>query len=954
MKYLLYAFLILTAINSEALSQEYHQNRIIVKFADSELAQKWFASGRNFEIHEWSEILGTHQVLPYIDDRLLKLVKQRKPITKHSEQKLGAFRAYSELPFISCVQYTSSIDPRVAAAKISSLDGVVYAEPEPVSKIFVQSTNDPLIGNQYYLNQVKALEAWDYVADADTIVIGIVDTGIDYNHEDLAGNIFKNYGEIGTDLNGTDKRGNGIDDDENGFVDDWQGWDFLGNGDNNPIPGHLHGTHVAGTCGAVVNNEIGISGVAPKVKLLAVKIGYDSQFATSIINGYQGLLYAAAMGSDIINCSWGSASYSNAEAEVVAEAVSLGSLIVAAAGNDYRNQAHYPSSYNGVVSVAAVDSTDAAAWFTTYHRSVDVSAPGVDVFATTPLNGYESLDGTSMASPVAAGVAALIKMKYPEKNNLQIGEILKATTDNIDSLNPFYRGLIGTGRVNALKALTSTSYKSIILSNSKVNETAVDGEYLHNEKLLVDISVMNILDKSEGISVKLSQDEQLSAFTLIRDSVFIGNLNELESFDIKDAFEVIINPDTRLDQKAELIFTISDNSGYSSSSAITLTLLPSYKTMDANKITATFNASGNIAFNDYPDNSQGVGFKYNGFKNILFEGALMIAVGDKLYDVARSDNQMAKRNSFVSDKAFQLNKIGSISKLDGKAEFRAINGIFENVGLDIHQSALQFNEPDNENIIFSNYTLLNNSPSTLDSVFVGLYFDWDIFVSGNNQIYWDSISNIGIAKHLNNDTIPMIAVIPLSPVQFNFWAIDNNGNTEENPGVYDGFYPYEKLKMLSSGIGREISAITDVSMVIGNGPFQINQGDSVIVPFAIAVAYQENELRKAANTSRRLSILHDLAKTGKVKDINKTEILSVFPNPVGAFVNVKLYNSKEGTYDVVVYDLQGRKKNLLSERIFVPYGMIELNYDLSFLANGTYFISFEQGKSQVRTRIVKE
>lgn len=354
------------------------------------------------------------------------------------------------------ISYSNNIDPLLLARKLQNNQYFVYIEPEFIREI-VGFPNDSLFELQYYFKNCKIVEALETLNSNDTLIIGVVDTGIDYLHEDLINQIAVNKGELGFDDNGNDKRSNGIDDDNNGFIDDWRGWDFgssdsLGY-DNDPYPGGSHGTHVGGIIAATTNNIIGIAGINNNAKLLPVKIGYDNPWVRSLINSYDGLLYAALVGSDIINCSWGGGGYSQAEQDIVNQIIALGSTIVAAAGNNDENAAFYPAAYQGVISVAATDSNDYKAYFTNYHSSVDVSAPGVKILSTIPNNEYKEMSGTSMASPVAAAIAAFIKLKHPDYTPLMVAEHLKATSDDIYSINNKYLGMLGRGRVNAFRAI---------------------------------------------------------------------------------------------------------------------------------------------------------------------------------------------------------------------------------------------------------------------------------------------------------------------------------------------------------------------------------------------------------------------------------------------------------------------------------------------------------------------
>ena len=482
-------------------TNEIEDNRLYIKFhPDSKMLKYWESNGRSSQIPDFRQILGEHNASAFISDATMKMMKNIKQESLQSSH----YRSHSGLRNIAVVEYSSQISPVLASQKLSTFKDVEYAEPVPVHR-FTFVPDDPRLENQYYLTKIKIFSGWDHVGNTDSVIVGIVDTGIDYDHPDLKDNIFINDGETGTDDQGNSKYNNGIDDDGNGYIDDWRGWDFASSesaeGDNDPAPGHKHGTHVGGTVGGIVNNATGIAGVCRYVKLLPVKIGSDNPMSVSVRNGFEGILYAALMDADVINCSWGSSSNSQAEEEVIESAISLGSVIVAAAGNDSRNSAQYPASYGGVMSVAAVDSSDRKAYFSNWHTSVDVSAPGVDIYATVPGDWYEFLDGTSMASPIAAGVAALVKQKHTEYTPLQCIEHVKAASDNIDDKNGFFAGKLGKGRVNAYNAMTIENPRSVIMTDHIIEDENNDNAFDAGELINVFPSFMNVLAPVENVKI---------------------------------------------------------------------------------------------------------------------------------------------------------------------------------------------------------------------------------------------------------------------------------------------------------------------------------------------------------------------------------------------------------------------------------------------------------------------
>lgn len=326
--------------------------------------------------------------------------------------------------------------------ELQLMNGVEYAERVPLDRMCL-TPNDPSLGSQWGLTIINAPTAWNYFSSGSNVVIAIVDDAIERTHSDLSPNLWVNPGEIA---------GNNIDDDNNGYIDDINGYD-VGSNDNNPNPpstAYDHGTHVSGIASARTNNNNGVASIGFSCKLMCVK---STSTPTAITNGYDGIVYAAVSGADVINMSWGGPTFSTTGQNVVNYAYSQGCILIAAAGNDDVSSQFYPAAFNNVVSVAATSSNDAKASFSNYGSWIDVSAPGNNIYSTTVNNTYGNKSGTSMASPMVAGLAALMKSLNPTMPNADIINCLLSTADNINAQNPSYIGQLGSGRIDAAAAM---------------------------------------------------------------------------------------------------------------------------------------------------------------------------------------------------------------------------------------------------------------------------------------------------------------------------------------------------------------------------------------------------------------------------------------------------------------------------------------------------------------------
>ena len=276
------------------------------------------------------------------------------------------------------------------------------------------------------------------------MTIAIIDTGVDLTHPDLASKIWTNPGEMGGG-----KETNGIDDDGDGYVDDWRGWNFVSQS-NNPQDDHGHGTHVAGIAAAIGNNGVGIAGIAWGAPIMALKIldstgnGSDSDLASAMI-------YAVDHGAQIINLSLGSSSPSAAIATVVNYAYAHNVTVVAAAGNQGQLGVLYPAADPQAIAVASVDATNNRSWFSNYGPQIALAAPGSDIYSTCLGGGYCTKSGTSMATPHVAGLAALLASQPKFNTPFKIRLALQTTA--LDLGTSGWDQYYGYGLVQAYNAL---------------------------------------------------------------------------------------------------------------------------------------------------------------------------------------------------------------------------------------------------------------------------------------------------------------------------------------------------------------------------------------------------------------------------------------------------------------------------------------------------------------------
>ncbi|PJA26146.1 MAG: hypothetical protein CO189_12390 [candidate division Zixibacteria bacterium CG_4_9_14_3_um_filter_46_8] len=376
-----------------------------------------------------------------------------------------------ELKYYYVIRFADAPELEELLASYNALSIIEHVESVGIQPIYVVP-NDPSYGTQWHLPKVSAPQAWDLEQGDAAVIIGIPDTGVDLDHPDLANHIWINDSE---DINHNHQFDGGdidnIDNDGNGYIDDVVGWDWVDNAgwlctdadcdtpDNNPMDYMGHGSHCSGIASAVTNNGAGVAGLDWNGTIMPLRIGYQLLFVSGVVQmdwAASAINYATNKGVRVISCSWGSDN-SGGIAAAVDNAVAHGVLLFSAAGNDNNQTASYLCNRSDVVAVAATNSSDQKASFSNFGTWVDVCAPGENIYSTLFDNTYANMSGTSMASPLAAGLAGLVTSQNPSLTPAQVAQRIYDSCDNIDPINPSYAGLLGYGRIDAYSAVAGGS-----------------------------------------------------------------------------------------------------------------------------------------------------------------------------------------------------------------------------------------------------------------------------------------------------------------------------------------------------------------------------------------------------------------------------------------------------------------------------------------------------------------
>ncbi len=422
-----------------------------------------------------------------------------------------AARSAQDLAGYYCVKFSEKFRLKEVLEAYKEATVVSNTEPIGIHPIYERIPNDTYFaGYQWNLkdpedNDIDATDAWELDTGDASVVVAILDSGIQYNSKDLGdaapwttGNMWINDAEYG----GTP----GVDDDGNGFVDDWVGWDFVDNvsgvwpgedgdtPDNEPTDFNGHGTHCAGIAAAITNNNYGVAGVTGGwglpgngIKVMACRIGYS---APHPIYGYevgyvrmdfaaQAMYYATNNGACAINCSWGS-SNSGGLGAAVTYAINNGVIVCHAAGNDGSQTADYLGSRTDVINVCATNDNDQKPYWSTYGSWVDISAPGEDIASTysdhyTP-DVFVQMSGTSMSTPHVTSAVGMLESYVPGLSWSEKTDLILNHTDDIDDLNPSYAGLMGSGRLNVFRMLDAAIAPAVTVIQPNGGEVLYIGQ----------------------------------------------------------------------------------------------------------------------------------------------------------------------------------------------------------------------------------------------------------------------------------------------------------------------------------------------------------------------------------------------------------------------------------------------------------------------------------------------
>lgn len=850
----------------------------------------------------------------------------------HSVQGTGFMRAKKLFPtnirrgkvnvdLVYELFFSEDVDVIEIAEKLKFTGLFEYVEPRYISHPFF-IPNDPNVSNQWHHALIKSFEAWDIEQGDTSVIIGITDSSFDTQHPDLVANIKRNW---------TDPV-DGLDNDNDGYTDNFLGWDIADNDNNLYVSASYHGTGVAAFSSATVNNSVGVAGTGFACKFIPIKVAPNSN-QNLISNGYDGIVYALQKGCKVINCSWGNTTYSRFAKDVIDLAVfNYDATVVASSGNSLDNQIYYPASYPNVLSVGGTKNNDE--YHYTTNKYVDLVAPAFNVYGTASSSPgspvYASSGGTSFSAPMVAGAVALVRSYFPQLNALQAAEQVKVHTDNIYSIpaNASMTDMLGTGRLNMQAALQGSN-PSVVMQGFSLDEIGDEIASIGTQALLK-VDFVNLLSLVNNVSVTLSSSSPY--VSVIQNTANLGNLLPLQTTNIDaNPYVVSILPGTPLNQKIEFKLSYSGDGGYNAYEYFETEVNRDYVNLTVNNLKTTATTRGKIGYNTLYGQA-GLGISYAPFNDssTISLATFMVGLPDgRVSDIGYSNTPPAPEFDFSAVNNIMVAS-NSGSDYTTLADFNDNNAGSNAIGIQIKQKTLAWTDEQNDDFVLFVYYLTNNTAETLDSVYVGIFADWE--VSGT-----ENIATFNTSENLVIATNPLITGLHmgircLEDEHVSAYNLDVVSGGAGGVNIFDGFSGTEKFITLSQSRPTAGGSGGDVASIISYGPLYLTSGQTDSVAFAILGALNESELIETSlKAYQKYNSLVGIPTIGNQKE------RIIYPNPTDGLVNIDL-----GFAGIIeLRDLTGRV--LRTYNIGVGNQFI----DISDFDKGMYLIVLEGSKNQL-------
>jgi serine protease len=850
-----------------------------------------------------------------------------------SSKKLQAIiDAESPLLRTFVVQFTAVQSPqKYCTFLMEHCPLIEIAEPSIIERT-MSKPNDIFTAQQNLLTIIKAFEAWDISKGDASVVIGICDNGIYQDHEDITNSIAVNSSEIPD---------NKIDDDQNGYIDDYRGVNITAIEDATPHGNTFcedsHGSSVAGIAGATTNNGIGISGVGYNCKIFPIKTGYVSK--SDVYSGYEGMIYAAVRGFKVVNCSWGSPnSYSIINETIVRYVQSRDVAIVAAAGNGTGIVPWYPAGYAGVLGVGETEISDEATFMSAVGAHSSIMAPGFrTITITNKQNDYtQSFAGSSASAPIVAGVVAIVRTFFPNLTAEQAIEHVRLTADNIEQQNSNTKGIIA-GRVNMLKALTilPTSHPSLrpISWDLRVRGASTS-QFFKGDTVTLSVLVKNYLAPSGDLTATLSVKEQFFPFVILDSSINVPPVATNATTAIA-TFRFVIP-----EENTELTFLRITLKGTNYDDYF---LLPFHPTSDMatfsnDSIAVSMGNVGQFGFAGQTVTWRGIGLTYSDYGNLLYSDAgaspnhcFIVTDGDDRLETASVDG-----GDFVSLKNFTTPERNMSIISD------SIVDVSSRIGVEIRRTIAM--SPVNAPSFKVRYDIKNISGTTIRDISVGQYLDVDIGAYGifnYARLLPEAIPAgiAGAAEIIGRDgtfilgdgrvrTHPMLGclVLPVSPN-----GTPQIAGVNVNEFMPNGFTNEKKTALINSGSSLQASIKGDVGLASGmKFPGAFPAGETRSFEVCYGVGMSKDALAQVLLQSATINSVEELPSI-------PSTTWTVTPNPAKDEVRIVSASSLNLSGTATLINSIGER---LRELTFEGHSM---TLPTSDIPTGVYYLSVTSG-----------
>lgn len=758
-----------------------------------------------------------------------KIHAQARQLFPHHEIAERAVNRFGEKMVDISTIYSITFDTTIAVQEAINMlwteDVYEYIEPRIIYHTYL-TPNDPQVNinfNAYSLTDIRAFQAWDITTGSHNVLAGFVDTGYKFGQTDMDNNFMFKASEFPT---------NGVDDDVNGYIDDYRGWDMYGN-DNDPTENgppplsslFAHGFEVAKKYGANTNNALQGSGASFNCGHTHVKAGQGG----AIPYGYEGIVYAADNGCHIINCSWGGSGYSAFGENVIDYAtINKNAAVVAAAGNNYAEAINYPAAYRRVISTGALQALGQKTPNSAWHYTVDIMTPGAGGF-------------TSNAAPVVTSGAALAYERFHNDlgnaayTGYQAGQRVRVTANYgvVYGNNPGYmQDKLGSGRLdmyNAVKDSLKLPSMRINADTFAITTGDADADIESGEIVTLDLGYINWLDSALNLTITYIPDATCAPhITLLSpSSINPGIVPTLGTLGHTLQFQV--SPTAPADLKIAIKVAYSDPlRNYTDFEYILYIANPNVLDITNNLYDLTVSGKGEIGYYINDSGSRGIGIKHNAMANsALYEGGILI--GNSALNIANNIRMVnSEQDKDITSAVLITEKPAPLSSdKEWNAEFTTAV-----MPITVNHNLYNYNDIDNDDYIIMEYVIHNTGGTALNGLYAGIFADWDI--------QSNPLDPAAYAKNLCNYDAAKKMVYAYQNTYSDYYAMallnDDGFHTRAYTGSNAVFTDSAKYACIANTPSAGTAAVTvqnDIMQFISAGPFNIPAGGEHRVAFAL-------------------------------------------------------------------------------------------------------------------------